>query len=705
MVAGFSGELTNAPIEVSDIAALRQYSGPASTVLVRDEDTNFLFTVDSSNPTANNVKVFLGDDSRTWVMQAPDDFYTPEMWSQPAGGTTPESARLAVVASAMPAGGQLHLKPNTTYTYRRRATLPAHVTVHGNGATLKRIDSVSSAISGAVTLGQTVFTVADASGFAVGDQVSILDNSTLPNYNVNDSVGLLVISDITSNTITVSIGASAAYAAATMVLNPIGFVLTSGASGGGQLIENAIFDGNASNNTVSYAWTIGTTISGNASRTPITIRGCHFFDIANENIVAGSLRVQDCTYEDLNGSFCHFTNNLDTDIATDTNANIISGVTGSNSGIQSTANGHAESLITWSSSVHNVTIENVTAYTGDHNCFGNLSDDDQRVTVKECLFKDFDNIVRCLTTTGNAYQNTMIVNNDFIDAGDFLLEGDREEVGDAMKKLKIIGNTVINGRLMMIDCAQFTIAHNQFHTDTAFSDGTTGQDAFFYFQDCSDFIVDGNIIEGAKTWDSNAERGIFINATVAMKDGATGTNQDFWKCQNVTISNNQIRNFPYGLATVLQSHRVSQQTKAFVNMLWIGNTINESRDSSAPNDSVGICVPPGCIATGNIIARDNTENAHSSSDHSVIVLGIHDATNTTTLPGGQFVGNYVSGVRFIAGGTSGNSTNNVIVRNNFGRSTVTDNSTGPYSDVSNNTASMTHDVGLQTQHNENTGVY
>lgn len=285
--------------------------------------------------------------------------------SVPTDGVTDATAALQAVAAL---GGPISLKAGATYLLSGGLTLSAGQTLRGNGATLKRAAQFSTTTTTAITANVTnTITVADASGFSVGQTISVINGTSYDQSNriIQSIVGNVIT---TTTAFNLSGGAGAGSVSGTTTVFVSFHVLTMGSDS--RLFDLKI-DGNRSNWT-NYRWEITKGIVTNGDR--CLISGCYLNNSPGEGIylTGGDYhRVRDCWVTNANGNGVHLSG---------TTHPLVSGCRVDTVNLD-TNTGHADGCIIWSNSIVDGTISNCYMANGIAGVGSIDSSDNSDVTI------------------------------------------------------------------------------------------------------------------------------------------------------------------------------------------------------------------------------------------------------------------------------------------------------------------------------------
>jgi len=712
---------------LDDYDSLRTYVGTASGVVVK----NFTYTfnaisyttiggvfVRSATGTENGATLIIADNAIKWKRLWDEVHIIPEWWevggyswngtvyidntSETLGhpdGIFNERDRIES-ASRICQHGVIVLKEDKLYDGIDIFITHYGQKIEGNNAILKRCDAIIADLGVDAAITDTEITLDTIpTGMRVGQYVILLDGD-----GVNDHDTSLRITNIVGNVITLSSGITANWTVAgggqVLVVptlmsvgeNPI---FTSGK------IERLTFDGNRDNNTDTQSWLVNSTYVGSAgvsTETSVIFDQCNFIETPCENVVTGLPKLINCTYLNLGGSFTHFNSSRsDFKDAYPT----VSGCKGVSSNLNDMAKaGHSEALIVFSNNPCNIIIENNRFEDGGNLVLGGLNAIGGRLRMVNNTFSNFVNIN--YDTFEPSYDDTDLVDgdihisgNEFITCGDMVFLASTVGTQDFREgflryRIHIEGNNFINSRLVFSGCARINISNNNILYEdgklgfTGFTASPVTGDARYIgaitLGDFDEVKINGNSIVCPETSADHdwLRFGIHLMPTyrvAAFVNSGVATPTSYLYAQNVSISDNLIYNFRYGIHTRYESDQSESQT---VGWKFNNNTIYSGLDLVTYTDGHCMEVPPGALAIGNQLY-----NVHTGASYCALrVLGVitDGAGNLTRLHGGNASNNwcYGEGISIVVGETAGGTASqyNAIVVGNYHQGAMDDSSGG-----------------------------
>lgn len=267
---------------------------------------------------------------------------------------------------------KINLRPGKTYVISEAFALTAGQVLDGQGATLKRANQASSAVSTTITSGTTTtVTVADGSKFRVGMQVTLATGAaaTTTAFSSPRNVSAVAGNQVTVSSpfdLTAAAGAATLYVTHSLVVAP-----------GGCVIRNLNTDGNRAN--VPFArWqnTTEVTISGDSN----LVEGGYWKDCPGEGMVwfGNHSRALGVRMENVNGNGVHFsgaTNNVASRLWIKS-ANLDPNV------------GHADGAFSLSNNVYDTVVSECYLDTAISGVGGYDSPDNARLKVLGCTIKN-----------------------------------------------------------------------------------------------------------------------------------------------------------------------------------------------------------------------------------------------------------------------------------------------------------------------------
>lgn len=659
----------------------------------------------------------------------------PEYYGALGDGSTDDSAAFILSIAAIGTKGVLKLSANKTYVIGHSVTLPIGLSMIGYGAKIKRANATSTTLTAEGTSGATSITVAATTGFAVGDQIIVI-NASLSNGGrgyLENSASVFgttpqTITDITGLTITFSNALSMTCPNGSVVVRVydlfIGGQSTTTVTGLGNIIEGIEFDGNRSNNNYTNSWVFNKMIDDLPSKTMIS--KCTFHDAPCENIfISNQTTISDCHFYDLNGSQVHvsqapssnsggcmFINNRGRNICLATNA----------------VTGHSEAAFTFSASPDEVI------------CMGN--------EVRDCseeFISPFSNISPHLSIIGNkgfnckgvinivnlgvgAIVKSFIMSDNYFESCGYVyinhlgsITGNLVEKDSGYDRILISDNAFINMKVSMQRCSQFTFDNNKIITNSdhtySSTDVLAGLKASLNMTRCTHYRIRNNEFDNRAvsadtrlTTAINCEYDFNLNLALAQPvktSGSVSTEYCYYN-RSVIISGNTVNNYTLGILDYYAGSEILPARS----LSWIGFTISNNTITLRPSGAAyGIVCGPGSIV------HDNKIYSVSTSVAALVALGVNDGTGSTYNTGGTqsarlngaivyrntIIGANTSIVVGSTNATFGNNIYNAQVRDNFVDGTVTDNSSGN-STVSGNVTLINETLTIQILR-DNAGFY
>ena len=284
-------------------------------------------------------------------------------------------------------GEDLVLEKDKVYTFTREVNTYSTFNIKGNGATLKRADALTTTLDSVATKGETVITVADASQFAVGMKVILLEGTDKQYTHSSEKVN---IQSINGNDITLQNPLDNYSSGYNIATYPVGSILLNTYSvinslpvvneSSSTIIENLIFDGNRINNDFIYTWNVNTHVSFTSDNT--ILRNCSIINMQTEFGFINNGRMENCYAKNNNGSAIHFGANA-------TNPARHFGIIDNCyfedcCEVSLLNNGHNEGVITWSGAVVDVEISNTKVINSSEGFLGDIRGDDGTLKVYNC---------------------------------------------------------------------------------------------------------------------------------------------------------------------------------------------------------------------------------------------------------------------------------------------------------------------------------
>lgn len=323
-------------------------------------------------------------------------------------------------------GATINLNKNLTYLFSSSLDLKNYQNIHinGNGATIKRVDSVetSTSLTEEYSGGQVVYVEYTPDNFKVGDYIAIASGNSKEEVTLDPRE----IINIEDGRITIKSGFSGNYSIGSTLFKS--FFLIKGmassvvlGSNPGTIIENILFDGNGQNNNINYYWYVNGTIALHGGKSS-EIRFNYFKDTSNENIVGHGIKVHDNVFSGLNGSALH-TSVHDITLSLNGLASFFNNTVIDVNRIDKDLNGHSEGAITFSWGAGNLTINDnfFYSYSGNYGVLGAFSGaaehTDENLTVINNIAYNFEYIIKIYSPTSTPTRNILISNNIFSNCG------------------------------------------------------------------------------------------------------------------------------------------------------------------------------------------------------------------------------------------------------------------------------------------------
>ena len=452
---GGSGSLAS----VADYAALRAMTTDHSLVVVSDSSTAGLFRRnDAAGADDNCLTIVRTDGAKYERVWDGENFYVEWIplgttFSGPHYGPSTIANNYngdKIVAASEIAGprAKLHLKPETTYNVSHRLYQRGQ-TIIGNDATIRRGDQISSTVTVQAEIGATSLTVADASGFRVGDRIfAVITPGALGGHAMiatHGSAGFNVTS-IVGNTIN--------FAGQPLVKQVIVgkkvVVLNYMFSGNGVTnqkfrIQNCTIDGNAAAHADVVDWAAGGAVSNYWQ----DVHDVKFINHPNECVILGSGRITDCEFQDCLGSLVHTTNFT----GTKKKGVLVQNCHGQN--VATVDNGHDEGAITFSADSQHVRVvdcifDNSAGTTGQ-GVFGLASgvtgDLDDHFFARNVVARNFNTIINVAVNASSIpIERITIKDSEFYDCGYMSVgtSGQTQTKSVHVKRFDCKGNKFVN---------------------------------------------------------------------------------------------------------------------------------------------------------------------------------------------------------------------------------------------------------------------
>lgn len=203
-------------------------------------------------------------DGKCWIGKLPEPVDVRIFGAQGDGSTDDSNA----IANAVAYGKDIYLPSGRTYIVSRPIQLGSGQNLFGYGAALKRAAQISTTTTTSINPSVYTITVANASGFSVGQHIAILNGST---FSTN-----VPITGISGNNITVGVNFGVTVSGTTTVYLSFYTII----SNGGKVVGVEI-DGNASSYSF-YRWQ--NTVEVRSTGSNNVVENCYIHDAPGEAI-------------------------------------------------------------------------------------------------------------------------------------------------------------------------------------------------------------------------------------------------------------------------------------------------------------------------------------------------------------------------------------------------------------------------------------
>jgi len=421
--------------------------------------------------------------------------------------------------------------------------------------------------------------------------------------------------------------------------------LTLATQGGNQHWKGVQIDGNRLNGghgQFPFAWWYRNwSIQPGHGGKNIVFENCTFKNTPAENIFMSRGKVENCNADSLGGSFVHYGEANSTTSATKPNPLYVTGNVIKNACLATNAGtGHSEAAILNSNNTEWIVGQNVVL-----NCkegFVIVVQEEDTEFVPDHRYQIVGNFVencRFFMGAGNPggsvqpfpYRSIEIVGNTIRKSGDILLHFENIYEGKPLRGLTISANNIEDGRIHLRNVDGAIVSDNTmlFHTDVhrpfnqrldwglnwsqyqtlAFNELASA----ILIQNCRSVTIDNNTIDGFETQNDSLSCG--INAGLEWFGwpqrlmNADTTESDYLYSQNIRITNNNLYNFLYGIATAAKPTRnLSSFGALYQTVGWeiSGNTIIMGKvGATASPRSYGLTCLPGMKVMNNKIYKQS----------------------------------------------------------------------------------------------------
>ena len=209
-----------------------------------------------------------------------------------------EDARpsLQEIVDNLPAGGVLQLERDTIYVLNNELNFRdyGYLTIDGNGSVIKRANGnqTSTTLNRDYDGSKTIYVNKVPENYLVGDMISIASG-----ISISNTAWRRKIIAINHDSITLDSTFSGDFNTGDIVFKSFTLISADystfiGASNPGIVLKNIIFDGNARENQINYAWYFNNAITLLGGKTTEIFNNV-FFDMPNETIVGHGMLIYD----------------------------------------------------------------------------------------------------------------------------------------------------------------------------------------------------------------------------------------------------------------------------------------------------------------------------------------------------------------------------------------------------------------------------
>lgn len=711
----------------ANYAALRAYTGLAVLAIVNDvanPETNGFFTLQSTG-TENGGTILAGSGSNRWhrYRDAGDPVHVG-WW--PIGGVdwSGQAYNLTTGAGIIDAADQFTAafnvggngttvvgNPSTIYTLKKGIKTGLGKNLMLSNVELKRADTYQTTTTAIINAGATSIPVADASGFTVGERITILyvgganAGKGQGDQSLNFAMDILSISGNTltigSPGVTLCTNSPANFPVGSKVVR-VNNLITIGSGGpvstlGIPKLERCRFDGNKAGNDHTYVWQLNASLTCDTTWTEaVYIDDCESWNTPCENFlnIPNGSKSERCRYSALNGSFQHFS---DAQLpGSSIGKNIISQLDGDGSNLQYLLSGHSEGLITYSSNTRRLRMIDCNCKNGSAAIVGNPNSTSLGLEIHSSQFETFNGIFQYSTASADVtFDGVDSKDNVFKNCGSMIVSAKNLPKGLGARGVRIsdcemLGDT----RMWFNDVAELSIDNLllRFDDTVTFTSALSADPAAISIQECDRTRIGSIVMEGPKTYNAYIRQGItFRNANAVRRDGS-GNSLFVAYPQMCTLQDVFMQGFLYGITVAELPSDVSYNTvwtRQFMGWRWDNITVigypDTSWTTSAGQTRVwDVMIPPGCDATNiTCIARVRTNGNYTP----IIVAGVNNTTGSgdTGPANTKYRGAFLDGWRVFGrpllaisshhNGSAAVSYWNSIVKNGFSDATA-----GPASD-------------------------
>lgn len=544
-------------------------------------------------------------------------------------GITDDTLAIRDAITAAGVNGTVLFPPGKTFVLSGAIEPLAGQTIIGYGAILKRCAAISTTTSSSITTsGTQAITVADASAFRVGMDVTAYTGSS-PNWTFDPHNHRIL--SIAGNVITVGTLFTQGFASGATLITAFDQISAQGVND--IAILGIECDGNKSNNSAFFTWQNHTEIHLYGDRT--TVRDCYLHDCAKEGLEGGGANsvwdnnvVRDC-----NGNGMH--------LSSSSGAKVIHNYV-KNCNLSVQTGGHDDGCIIASNTVGDT-------YVAGNYCEGGIAGIGSWDTDDDSSLICTGNTIR--GCTGAAFEGTLPAAN---------------KTG----KIVFADNLIYASGKIALDCANTTLL--------------TTQGAYRA-------IVANNYLEDTTITVSNSGNDIQIRGNTIVNAGTTALLIYAARSANVAIQANTLIGGGYGIyidgtttrdVLITDNSVKNQQTTGIrfnaapAGNCMVSNNLVVQESSQTPSSSYA-----GIVPANGVTVINNTIDIGTNTTGQ---YGILCPNGGVGVPGAVVANNIVrSGTNVPSIRTAGGSQNNIIV-NNFTVQAVS-NAGGASNTVSGNT--------------------
>jgi len=374
-------------------------------------------------------------------------------------GATDDADAIILAIEAAGTNGTVQFTSGKTYLIKKSTYARPGQTWVGYGATIKRADEISSALTGNVSAGSSVVVpVTDGSKFTVGQEVAGWEDDATGQYSSITYVTAINANNVTIANLSINLS-TASSAVLTAVIIPVSGTRSNVVYGDGSpddvTILGLTFDGNRANNesaTSPLRWELQREISSLGARS--VIDGCKFNNAPCEGVVGlgDFAKVINTHFSGINGNAIHTSAGQFVELSNltfnDCNTLEITPL-----GFQGDGLGHQDGAISYSSGVQNHLISNIIVDTALRGV-GGVGGDAVPLMITGARISNCTQGPFRFLSDGTAQQEKLLVSDANIEScGTWLAQGSAMTASGHINDI-LFSNMIMNRTLLSINNAR-----------------------------------------------------------------------------------------------------------------------------------------------------------------------------------------------------------------------------------------------------------